>query len=111
MSDPIRILLDEGVPERLRFRFSGSFAVETVRFRGWTGMRNGDLLRAAEDSFDAFVTVDKRLPYQHNVRVRSIAVVAIDAVGTALKDIVPLMPGIEQALRRVKPGEVIIIRS
>ncbi len=57
MPEPIRILLDEGVPEKLRGEFSEAFVVETVRYRGWTGMRNGDLLRAAEASFDARVTV------------------------------------------------------
>ena len=31
---------------------------------GWTGMKNGDLLRAAEMEFEVFVTTDQNLRYQ-----------------------------------------------
>lgn len=53
--------MDESIPEKLRLAFSAPFAVETVRYRGWTGLKNGDLLRAAESDFDALLTVDKGL--------------------------------------------------
>ena len=107
--EPIRVLLDEGVPERLRSEFSTAFAVETVRYRGWRGMRNGDLLRAAEAAFDVLVTVDKRLRYQQNVSAHAIAVVVLDADGTKFSDLLPLVPATEAALRQVKPGEVVVI--
>jgi hypothetical protein len=107
--EPIRVLLDEGVPERLRSEFSEAFVVETVRHRGWRGTRNGDLLHAAEATFDALVTVDKRLRYQQNVRAHAIAVVVLDALGTKFSDLLPLVPAVEAALRRVKPGEVVIV--
>ncbi|MDT7857047.1 hypothetical protein RQM47_10380 [Rubrivirga sp. S365] len=64
MPESTRVLLDEGVPARLRLAFSGGFAVGTVQFRGWAGRRNGDLLRAASASFDALVTVDKQMRHQ-----------------------------------------------
>ena len=64
MDEPIRVLLDEGVPERLRQAFSPGFIVETVGYREWKGVKNGDLLRIAEQYFDALVTVDKGLPHQ-----------------------------------------------
>jgi hypothetical protein len=53
MSEQVRVLLDEGVPEKLRTAFSDTFVVETVRFRGWTGLKNGELLQAAEGTYDA----------------------------------------------------------
>ena len=52
MIEPIRVLLDEGVPERLRRSFSENFVVETVGYREWEGLKNGELLRAAEEHFD-----------------------------------------------------------
>ena len=64
MDEPILVLLGEGVPERLRQAFSPGFIVETVGYREWKGMKNGDLLRIAEQYFDALVTVDKGLPHQ-----------------------------------------------
>lgn len=107
--EPIRVLLDEGVPEKLRAEFSEAFAVETVRYRGWAGMRNGELLRLAETAFDALVTVDKGLRHQQNVRARSIAVVVLAATGTTFADLLPLLPAVEAALRGAKPGEVLVV--
>ncbi len=109
MAEPLRVLLDEGVPEKLRTAFSEGFTVETVRYRGWTGTRNGDLLRAAEAAFDALVTVDKRLRHQQNVSARSIAVIVLDVTGTKFTDLLPLVPAAELALHRAQPGEVIVV--
>lgn len=109
MPERVRVLLDEGVPAKLRAAFSAAFEVETVRYRGWTGLKNGDLLRAAEASFDVLVTVDKRLRHQQNVGARSIAVVVLDAPGTKGSDLLPLLPTAEAALLRSGPGTVTVI--
>lgn len=109
MPERVRVLLDEGVPEKLRAVFSDAFEVETVRYRGWAGLNNGALLREAEAAFDALVTVDKRLRHQQNVGAREIAVVVLDAPGTTFSDLLPLIPAAEAALLRVKPGTVTIV--
>ena len=109
MPERVRVLLDEGVPEKLRGAFSEAFDVETVRYRGWTGLKNGVLLRAAEVDFDALVTVDKKLRHQQNVGARSISVVVLDAEGTTYAALVPLIPGAEAALRRATPGTVTVV--
>ena len=108
-ADRLRVLLDERVPERLRTAFSADFPVETVRCRGWTGLRNGDLLRAAEEPFDALVTVDKRLRFQRNVASRQLAVVVLDAARTTIDDLNPLVPATEAALRVARPGTVTVV--
>lgn len=109
MADPIRVLLDESIPEKLRRAFSPSLSVETVRYRGWAGLKNGELLRAAEKDFDVLVTVDKGLRHQQNVGARSIAVVVIDAGGTTFADLLPLLPAAEAAVRAANPGAVIVV--
>lgn len=109
MPEPLRVLLDEAIPEQLRTAFSDTFVVETVRYQGWAGMRNGDLLRAAEVQFDVLVTVDKHLQYQQNVSKRSLAVVVLETAGTKFADLLPLVPAAEQVLRRIKPGEVVVV--
>jgi len=48
----VRILLDESLPRTLTRHFSG-VVVETVFDRGWSGVKNGELLRRAAESFDA----------------------------------------------------------
>ena len=41
---------------------------------GWTGIKNGDLVRLAEEQFDVFVTSDQNLRYQQNLEGRRIAI-------------------------------------
>ena len=75
----MRLLLDECVPARLR-RALLSHQVSTVVIEGWSGIKNGKLLALAAASFDAFITVDKNLPYQQNMAALPIAVLVLDAV-------------------------------
>ena len=44
---------------------------------GWAGIKNGDLIRQAEEQFDVFVTSDQDLRYQQNLRARRIAIVEL----------------------------------
>jgi hypothetical protein len=46
---------------------------------GWSGVKNGKLLALAADEFDAFVTVDKNMPYQQNLTTLPVAVIVLDA--------------------------------
>ena len=69
----MRLLLDECVPARLRKALPGH-EVSTVGLEGWSGVKNGKLLALAAAGFDAFVTVDKNLPYQQNTAALPIAV-------------------------------------
>jgi hypothetical protein len=53
----MRILFDECVPEAQRLGFTRC-TVETVGFRGWKGIANGELLSRA---VEALVTADRLL--------------------------------------------------
>ena len=49
----MKLLLDECVDERLRLSFA-DYDCQTVRFAGMAGLKNGELLNAAEQSgFDS----------------------------------------------------------
>lgn len=55
----MKVLLDEDVDHRLRGRIE-SHDVSTVRYCGWSGLKNGELLKVAEENeFDVFVTADQ----------------------------------------------------
>jgi hypothetical protein len=57
----MKILFDQGTPVPLRQHLS-SHTVETAYEKGWSGLRNGDLLARAEaEGFDALVTTDQNL--------------------------------------------------
>lgn len=62
----MRILLDECLPRKLKKDLIGH-DVLTVPEMGWRGVKNGELLRRAKNSFDVFVTIDQGLQYQQNL--------------------------------------------
>ena len=75
----MKILLDENLPHRLRQAITNHIVV-TVAFQGWSGVKNGELLRLAEaNGFDILMTADRNLAYQQNLEGRVIALVCLTA--------------------------------
>ena len=73
----MRVLFDQGTPVPLREALT-QHEVATAYERGWSKLKNGELLDAAEgDGFDVVVTTDTRLRYQQNLTTRRIAVVCL----------------------------------
>ena len=106
----MRLLLDECVPARLK-RALRSHQVSTVVQEGWSGVKNGKLLALAASAFDAFITVDKNLPYQQNTASLPVAVLVLDAVSNELPYLLPLVPALEAALASLKPGTYLLVRA
>lgn len=106
----MRLLFDESVPSRLR-RALPAHEVRTVVEMGWSGVKNGKLLALAASDFDAFVTVDKNLPYQQNLTALPIAVVVLDAVSIELPALLPLVPGLERELSALKPRSYVRVTT
>ena len=42
---------------------------------GWAGVSNGELLKLAEDDFEVFLTADKNIRYQQNLKDRKLAII------------------------------------
>ena len=78
---------------------------------GWSGVKNGKLLALAAVEFDAFVTVDKNLPYQQNLTTLPIAVVVLDAMSIELPALLRLMPALELQLSSLKPKTYVRIAA
>lgn len=74
---------------------------------GWGGVKNGNLLALAAHDFDAFITVDKNLPYQQNLQTLPVAVVLLNAVSNELSILLQLLPQLEEALARLQPGSYV----
>ena len=76
----MKVLLDENLDQPLRNHLR-PHEVFTVRYLGWSGLKNGKLLQAAEDDgFEVFVTGDQTLCYEQNLSKRKIAVVALSSI-------------------------------
>ena len=81
----MRILLDECVDWRLSRSIAGH-TVKTARQMGWTAVKNGELLSLASAQFEVFITVDRNLSFQQNVRALQISVIVIRARTNRLAD-------------------------
>ena len=91
----MQVLFDHGTPAPLRHTLVGH-QVTTAYERGWSGLKNGELIAAAEaGEFDVLVTTDKNLRYQQNLAGRSLAIVVLWTTS---------WPKIQRALPKVRAG-------
>jgi predicted nuclease of predicted toxin-antitoxin system len=102
----MRVLLDECLPRGLKNHLAPHDVV-TVAESGWSGKKNGELLRHAAGNVDVFVTVDKNLVHQQNVKGLSFGVVVLIARTNRLGDLLPLIPEILDALENSRPGQTL----
>lgn len=101
----MKVLLDECVDRRL----AGDIAeheVRTVPEVGWAALKNGDLLRRAQEEFDVFVTVDRNLPFQRELSAFSIAVIVMRSPSNRVADLRQLIPQLLAVISVAKVGEV-----
>jgi hypothetical protein len=109
MSPPTRrVLLDECVDWRLS-RHLRPHSVTTVAKVGWSGLKNGQLLRQAEADFDLLITVDRDLSFRQRLVDFDLAVIVLHASSNRLQDLLPLVPRILRAIPSAKPGHVSIL--
>jgi hypothetical protein len=101
----MKVLLDECVDRRFAREIKGH-QVTTVPEAGWAALKNGELLALAEQAFDVFLTVDRNLPFQHEVSRLSIAIVVLRARSNRVADLRVLLPQLTAALDNVRSGEV-----
>jgi len=106
----MRLLLDESVPARL-YRALPNHQVSNAVREGWAGVKNGKLLALAAVSFDAFITVDKNLPFQQNLATLPIALVVLDSHSNELHALLPLVPALERALESLVPRGYVVVRA
>ena len=103
------VLLDECVSEQLRHHLPGH-ECQTVRYAGFAGLENGELLKKAEAAqFDVLLTVDRGFEYQLNLADRRIAVVVFCGKSVLLEDLLPLMANCLDRLGSIRPGQVVRI--
>ena len=103
----MRVLLDENLPHQLRELFENNIEVVTVRYRGWQGKENGELLRIAENEFDAFITMDQGIPKQQNLSKIKIGIIVLEAKSNRLEDLAPLISQANTVLKTLKNGQVV----
>jgi hypothetical protein len=80
--------------------------VQSARYAGFSGLKNGELLDAAEaDGFQVLLTVDQGFGHQQNLTGRNIALVIFRTKSIALEKLLPQVPACLAVLQTIKPGE------
>jgi uncharacterized protein (DUF433 family) len=96
----MRLLLDEHLPIGLSAELQGH-AVDTVSGCGWTGMKNGELLRRMSGQYDVLVTMDRSIEFQQRIPTLPFGIALVRAPSTRTQDLKPLVPSILSALDAV----------
>jgi hypothetical protein len=86
----MKVLLDECIDQRFRLQLS-EHDCHTAQFAGFAGLKNGQLLDAAErEGFDVLLTADQNIPAQQNLGGRALSIVILCAPTNRLRDLTPL---------------------
>jgi hypothetical protein len=85
--------------------------VRTVGEAGWSGTRNGALLRKAAGEFEVFLTVDANIEHQQDTTRLPIAVVVLVAYSNDIAVLRPLMPQVCDLLPEVERGRLYHVRA
>jgi hypothetical protein len=102
----MKVLLDERIPRKFKQSLS-SHECCTVPEVGLAGKSNGELLTLAEAAgFEVFLTVDRGIEHEQNLRGRAIAIILIRAKSSRLVDLQPTVPDIFRALDPTHRGEL-----
>ena len=107
----MRIRIDGCIDERFRNSLP-EHDCQTARYAGLAGLKNGELLIAAESAkFDVFLTVDQGIEYQQNLTGRNMAIIIFRTKSNRLKDLLPHLPACRAYIEPIQPGQIVRIES
>ena len=108
----MKLLLDEQMPRKIAKQFEESVTVDHVQLVGWSGIKNGELLKlAAAEGYDALISADKNMSYQQNENQLPLSVVVLEVLRLRIEDLVPLLPIAMEKLLEVNEPKFIRIKE
>lgn len=106
----MKILLDESLPEQLAKEL-GEHEVLTISQMGWKGKKNGELIQLIQkEEFQVFITVDKNLRYQQNLKNLPFTIIVLFVYRTKMEYIVKFLPEIKIALNDLYKNRILEIQ-
>jgi predicted nuclease of predicted toxin-antitoxin system len=104
----LRLLIDECLPRQIKGWLAGVHDAVTVREMGWANVKNGKLLRAANEAgFEVFVTADKNMYLQQNFDGLRISAVVVPSNRKLL--VQKSVPALLQSLEHIQPGQNVVM--
>jgi predicted nuclease of predicted toxin-antitoxin system len=104
----LRVLLDNCVRIDLKPYFTPLEVLHTLDL-GWEELRNGDLLRQANERFDIVVTVDKNMRFQSNLRGMRLRVAVLDVKGNDFTQLIAATEILLSRIERLPEGEFSVV--
>jgi hypothetical protein len=99
----MKVFVDECVNRHLLRHLTGHTFVH-ARDTAFLGTQNGALLRAVAHDYDVFMTRDKGIPFQQNLRHFPLAFVILRARSNKIEDLQPLIPTLLATLEQIEAG-------
>ena len=111
----MKVFVDECVNRRFLRHLTGQTFVHIAN-TPLRSTKNGALLRAVAPDYDVFLTRDKNIPFQHNLKRFPLAFVILRAKSNGLFDLLPLVPALLSTLEQIEtdgyaPGDVYEVTS
>jgi predicted nuclease of predicted toxin-antitoxin system len=106
----VRVLLDHNLPHKLRTSLDplGKHEIVTASYMGWGDLKNGELLRIAEENgIDVLVTGDQSILYEQNLTGQRLAVVALSTNNWPI--VKNYLPQILVAIDDADPGSFLAV--
>ena len=108
----MKILLDECIPRKFKNSLAGHECL-TVPEAGLAGKKNGEfgeLLSIAEhQGYMIFLTMDRGVEYEQNLKRGSIAIMILRAKSNRLVDLVPLVQDCVKQMGSIRAGQIVRI--
>ena len=103
-----KVLIDECLPRQLKSWLGSAYQCQTAQEAGLSGVKNGQLLRRANESgVDVFVTADKNMYYQQNFTGLNISAVVIPSNKKLM--VQKSVSALKQSIDVVKPGQKVVM--
>ncbi len=100
----MRILLDENVRESFADSLTGH-EVDHVEGVGLKSVRNGRLIQVARESYDAFVTLDRGILFEHNHAGHKLIIAVLRTRDSTLESLLLRRDALLTFLETARPGE------
>ncbi len=94
-----KVLLDENLPVKIKFRLQDTCEIYTVKDMAWNALENGELISAMlKDGFDYLITSDRNLQHQQNIDAYSISFIVLNIQDNNYETILPLIDKVKLIL-------------
>lgn len=101
----MRVLFDENMDPELADHLPGHECV-TAEQMGWRSIKNGEMLKLADGEFEAFVTLDKGIQYQQNLRGVGLRIAILWPGRPGIGHVLPLVPALSRFLEAAQRGDL-----